>query len=428
VIDHQIPETLTQNVNATMHIAMCVVALMLALSFNRDMLEKKVSRTLFITIITSMIALTAYTISAVHHPEGHDVIYFTASSIAYLAIYAAEYMYLLYMVLCINHQRKNPIPRTELYFTFFFCAVSALVWILSVGDDRFSIPEYPDSNYGIYFWVSHLGEWALAVACALLFIWYRRLMKERHMLPLLILPTLMLISSLVEPFILEMSLRGPAFIVGLLLVLTRYHLQVIGSGSHSSAGGLDSRFRFTANRMKPHFINNILSTIFYLCDLDVKRAQDTTMDFSGYMMGTLETVDYSGLVPFTREMGTVNSYLSLEKLRFEDKLNVELDIKEKDFEIPPLTIESLVENSVKHGIAGKEDPSTLTISTRRLADGGIQIKVSDDGIGFDTSDSEKMNGELAYIKDIFDSEMGGRMSVKSAPGKGTTVTIKLPNN
>lgn len=83
----------------------------------------------------------------------------------------------------------------------------------------------------------------------------------------------------------------------------------------------------------------------------------------------------------------INAYLKLEKLRFGDRLNIAYDIRIKDFFIPSLTIQPLVENAVKHGICEKESGGTLTLRTREVSD-SIIIEIIDDGKGFDT---EKTN-------------------------------------
>lgn len=412
-------------INATLLIGSGLAAVIVSISFHRSTFSKAMPRAFFFTVSASVLALFSYSASLLHHPEVHDTLYFTCSAIAYIGVYATQYMYIRYVVICINSQRNNPIPNTELYATLFFCMVSSLLWILSTGDGKFMIPESPTENYGLWFWVGHLGEWSLLASSALLLFWYNRLMIDKRMLSLLSVPLLLTIATLIEPLTPGLALRYPALMSGLLIVYTRFHLRFTNAYEDIEDTYAQSRFTLAYNRMKPHFINNIISSIYYLCDLDAKKAQDLSMTFSGYMMGALETVDRAGLIPFSRELETIRNYIALEMLRFEDKLNVEYDIEVEDFNIPPLTVQALVENSVKHGIAGKGSPGTVSIITRRLADGSVQIRVTDNGVGFNTADSRKPKNELAYIKDRLDREMGGRMSIRSAIDEGTTVTIKL---
>ena len=86
-------------------------------------------------------------------------------------------------------------------------------------------------------------------------------------------------------------------------------------------------------------------------------------------------------VEFSWELKEIRSYLALEKIRFGDRLNVEYDIEYDEFLIPPLTVQALVENAVDHGISAAENGGTVRIVTRKLSDGGAQIRVFDDGVG-----------------------------------------------
>lgn len=185
-------------------------------------------------------------------------------------------------------------------------------------------------------------------------------------------------------------------------------------------------FPYLKDRIKPHFVNNILTAIYYLSDSDPEKAQAVTMNMSGYMTGVLGLIETQDQVSFSTELDLVRNYLSLEKLRFEDNLSVTYDIAVDDFNIPPVTVQPLVENSVKRGIAEKRAPGTIQIVTRKMADGSIQIRVIDDGVGFDTSILEKNRTELVDQMDRIKKETGGELTVESTPGKGTTATITLP--
>ncbi len=201
-----------------------------------------------------------------------------------------------------------------------------------------------------------------------------------------------------------------------------------GSGSkEAGAAGSKKEIELSTNRLKPHFINNVLSSIYYLCETDSARAQSITMALSGYLLGTLDTIDKHGLVPFSRELDLIRNYIALEKLRLEDKLLVQYDIDEDRFMVPSLTMQALVENAVKHGISEKNSQGRLQLRTRRLADNGIQISIIDDGVGFDTAKGNTPDSELAFIQKRISNEVNGKMVIESSPGEGTTITITIPN-
>lgn len=420
-----VSDPMIQYVNATALFAVGVVTLILAFGFRRVSLSQTYHRALFSTLVAATVAMFTYSNCFIHHPDEHDLLYFMSSNLAYLSIYAAEFLFIRYFIASINVNRNNPVPRTELWVTLLMCLASAVLWMLSTGEKEYIIPEAPVTPYGLYFWIGHLGEWALVISCVLFLIWYGKLLRESKMLILYSVPLLMLAATFIEPLTPGLCLRYPALAIGLMIVYTQYHFRpgMVKAGSEASEVGDD--FTLITNRVKPHFVNNILSTIYYLCDMDVERAKNVAMDLSGYVSGTLGAVDYEGPIPFPRELELVKKYIALESLRFGDRMTVNFETEETDFDIPYLTLQALVENAVKHGIAEKEGPGQVDIKTRRLADGSIQIKVSDDGVGFDATDQEKISGELALVKSRIEQEANGRMSIKSAPGQGTTVTIKL---
>ena len=107
------------------------------------------------------------------------------------------------------------------------------------------------------------------------------------------------------------------------------------------------------NRLKPHFVNNALTSIYYLIDIEPANAQQLTRVLSEYLLGVLEVFNNDSLISFEKEMNLVENYLKLEKTRFEDRLKVDYDIDVDDFMVPPLSVQIVVECAVKHGIAGQ---------------------------------------------------------------------------
>ena len=107
-------------------------------------------------------------------------------------------------------------------------------------------------------------------------------------------------------------------------------------------------------------------------------------------------------------------------------MNYKVECKVKDFQIPRNSIEPLVENAVKHGIAGKEDKGNVVLRTYMRADGyGIQI--IDDGIGFDKKllKGENPTSVLSIIS-VLEHVCKAKVEIISHEGKGTVITIILP--
>ena len=190
-----------------------------------------------------------------------------------------------------------------------------------------------------------------------------------------------------------------------------------------------ARMDLLQSQIKPHFMYNSLTTIAALCDKNPAEAKRATLDFSRYLRGNIDSVNKMIPVPFKNEMEHINTYLSLEKLRFESRLNVVFDIETTDFSVPALTIQPLVENAVKHGICASADGTgTLTLKTWE-EEKCFKISVSDDGAGFDVNkkpDDGREHIGLDNVRKRLLSMSNATMKIESEIGKGTTITVTVP--
>lgn len=178
------------------------------------------------------------------------------------------------------------------------------------------------------------------------------------------------------------------------------------------------------SQINPHFVYNTLSTIAAMCDTSPKQAKYLTIDFSQYLRRNIGSLRSEELIPFDQEMEHVACYLKIEKARFRERLNVVYSIQCKDFSIPPLTVQPLVENAVKHGITKKTSGGTIKISTFE-EDSYHVVEIIDDGIGFDTENSE-MHVGIENVRGRVAAMCKGHITIKSTVGVGTRVTIEIP--
>ena len=178
------------------------------------------------------------------------------------------------------------------------------------------------------------------------------------------------------------------------------------------------------SQINPHFIYNTLSTIASMCDVSPNQAKYLTIDFSRYLRQNLSNVTGETMVPFEQELSHVECYLKIEKARFRERLNVLYSIQCKEFELPPLSVQPIVENAVKHGITKKAEGGTVKISTYDTETHYV-VEIIDDGIGFDFESTEKHVG-LENVRSRIAAMCHGELSVKSTVGVGTRVTIEIP--
>jgi len=182
------------------------------------------------------------------------------------------------------------------------------------------------------------------------------------------------------------------------------------------------------SQIQPHFLYNSLTSIAALCDIDPKAAKETTIAFSDYLRANMNSLDRTTPVSFETEMKHVATYLQLEQVRFSGRLTVEYDTPVTNFSLPALSLQPLVENAVKHGVCAKKGGGTIRISTGEN-DQAYFVSVSDDGVGFDP-DAVPRDGRrhigLDNVRRRLASMVDGSLSVESAPGKGTKITITIP--
>lgn len=188
------------------------------------------------------------------------------------------------------------------------------------------------------------------------------------------------------------------------------------------------RYEVMLSQIQPHFLYNSLSVIAALCEEDPPLAAKATAAFSDYLRENMNFADKSIPVSFSEELNHIKCYVELEKLRFPDRLKVEYDIRCTAFRVPALSVQPLVENAIKHGVCKQKNGGTVRICSFEDA-GGYTVTVSDDGVGFDPTvlpaDGEQHIGIISARSRIRDM-LGGSLDIKSAPGRGTVITVKIP--
>ena len=180
-------------------------------------------------------------------------------------------------------------------------------------------------------------------------------------------------------------------------------------------------------QMRPHFIYNTMTSIYYLCDQDPQKAQRVTMDFTTYLRRNFTAIASRDPIPFSDELEHTRAYLAVEQIQFEDSLFVDYDTPHTQFCVPPLTLQPIVENAVKHGMDPDSAPLRISIRTRET-ELGSEIIVEDNGPGFDftaANDSEP-HIALANIQQRLKMMCGGEMRIMPREGGGTVVKVTIP--
>lgn len=180
-------------------------------------------------------------------------------------------------------------------------------------------------------------------------------------------------------------------------------------------------------QINPHFLFNALNTLADLTQSN-PAAEKLILDLARVFHFALEATR-SEMVPLVQEIEFIRSYLAVEQARFEEKLRYQIDVPEElhGCQVPPMLIQPLVENAVKHGISPRARGGELAIRVR-LREGYLHVSVEDDGVGFDPSLlTEPQNGiGLSNVRERVERLSGPEhWRVESRPGGGTVVSFEL---
>ena len=247
---------------------------------------------------------------------------------------------------------------------------------------------------------------------------------------------------------------GSARFAAATLAWTALNLCIRGAGFVNEAFGREKqlrqqekdlyelRLRALAQQIRPHFIYNTLSSIYVLCKNASPRTLPVIEDFLTYLQANYTAISQEKPILFTEELRHIQAYLGVEAVRYEGLLQVEYDTPHTDFRLPPLTLQPIVENAVKHGIRQEHALLRIVIRTRKTAEGS-HVVIEDSGPGFgpdpesravscpeDGTQSEQERDPhvgLNNVRDRLEIICGGRLDIAPRPGGGTIVTVSIPD-
>ena len=180
-----------------------------------------------------------------------------------------------------------------------------------------------------------------------------------------------------------------------------------------------------ALQLRPHFIYNVLMSIYYLIEQDPDKARQVTLDFNAYLRKNFSSISSADMIPFSEELSHVKAYLAVEQVRFDGILFVDFDTPHTQFNIPPLTMQPIVENAVKHGVDPDLNPIHINLRTENTGTGSM-ITIENTGIPYDAYDNDDPHIALDNIRERLRSICRGSIDLTDMNGKGTKVVIFIP--
>lgn len=188
-------------------------------------------------------------------------------------------------------------------------------------------------------------------------------------------------------------------------------------------------------QIKPHFLFNALNAISALTDINLEKMRDLLDEFTNYLRNKFKFQNIASLVPVAEELSLVRSYLYIEQVRFEERLQVIWEIDDhRCIKVPFLTIQPLVENAIKHGIMKRKRGGSIVIRIS-CVETRAEITIKDDGVGMDEVQLQRLlerhKGSDSGIGLINTDQrlkrhFGTGLHITSSLDAGTTVTFHVP--
>jgi len=324
------------------------------------------------------------------------------------------------------------IPRYLITITIVVGSVYAGLWTISAFNGMFIDISGDGIEFGKLYILGQFGSYIIIIINVIMMIIARKHLQKNQKTALFTFVFFPVLGVVLKPFMKDIALMPLALLLSLFSTFIHIHLSTVHEVQRKENEMAEARMRILLSQVTPHFLYNSLNSIYYLCEKNPSEAQQAIEDFSEYLRINIDSMTKEKLVNISKEIEHVRYYLRLEKVRFQDELNVEYEIENKDFMIPPFTLEPIVENAVRHGISKKEGGGTVKIYIGESVQNYI-VRIEDDGVGFNSSEditlkdeSERGHIGIQNVRDRLWYACEGTLKISSHTGAGTKVEIHLP--
>lgn len=313
--------------------------------------------------------------------------------------------------------------------TIVFTSIFLLCSVLSLWNGMFFlINEHNQYQRGSCFIISQVIPFLIYMVNGIIIFIHSKQFERRDIIFLESYIVFPLAAELLQILNYGIALLGMAITISLLLIYINIQLKSELRTKEQEAKLAESNISLLLRQIQPHFLYNTLSTIRQLCETNPFMAREAITDFSKFLRIHMVSLVNKEPIPFEQELEYLKSYVSLELKRFQDRLHIDYKILVTQFVIPPLTLQPIVENAIRHGIMLRDTGGTIVISSEETSNGYV-ITVMDNGVGFQPeqkpSDQQPHVG-IENVKNRLKWLCNGRLSITSSPGNGTAVEIWLP--
>jgi hypothetical protein len=190
----------------------------------------------------------------------------------------------------------------------------------------------------------------------------------------------------------------------------------------------EAQLKMMQAQVEPHFLFNTLASVDYLIETDPARASTMQKNLIQYLRAALPQMR-EGSTTLGKEVALCRAYLEILKVRMDDRLQFAITVPQglASAQFPPMMLQSLVENAIKHGLEPKPEGGTLTLAAD-IAHGSLRVTVADTGLGFGTAGTAGSGVGLANVRERLAALYGGqaRLAVQANTPSGTIAVIDVP--
>ena len=190
----------------------------------------------------------------------------------------------------------------------------------------------------------------------------------------------------------------------------------------------EAQLKMMQAQVEPHFLFNTLASVDYLIETDPARASTMQKNLIQYLRAALPQMR-EGSTTLGKELALVRSYLEILKVRMEDRLQFAITVPQglMSAQFPPMVLQSLVENAIKHALEPKPEGGSITV-TADIANGNLRVTVADTGLGFGAAGKPGTGVGLANVRERLAALYSGRarFTIEANAPSGTIATVEVP--
>lgn len=325
-------------------------------------------------------------------------------------------------------------PRVRIHKNYWnaavaLCAVHIICIVLSLWNGMFfTVSQGNFYQRGEWFWLSQLIPFSIYGLDVAIFTVYRKSLSRKDFRILSSYIILPILAEVIQMFNYGIALLNTGITLSILIIFINIQSEQELRLERQERELTQARVDIMLSQIKPHFLYNTLTAIRQMCDSNPRQAKESIRDFTLFLRANMDSLGSKAPIPFEQELKHTESYLKLEQQRQQDRLHVVYEIGVRDFSIPPLTMQPIVENAVRYGALSREEGGTVLLRTEETRS-AYCITIQDDGLGFrpgTVNSDERSHMGIENVRQRLALLCSGTLELRSIEGSGTTAVITIP--